>query len=114
MAQGGFTPLQAIRGATLHGAQYLGMDKDLGSLEVGKLADLVVLEKNPLENIRNTEFVKYVMVNGRLYDAETMNEIGNHPKTRPPFYWENPKTSEAYVWRGEELGFRQFICSCRQ
>ncbi|MCH8125660.1 PD40 domain-containing protein [candidate division KSB1 bacterium] len=114
MVQGGFTPLQAIRGATLHGAQYLGMDKDLGSLEVGKLADLVVLEKNPLENIRNTEFVKYVMINGRLYDAETMNEIGNHPKTRPPFYWENPKTSEAYVWRGEEIGFREFVCSCRQ
>ena len=88
LQQGGMTNLEALRCATLSGAQYLGMEKDLGSLEPGKLADLIVLEKNPLENIRNSDSVKYVMVDGRLYDASTMNEIGNHPQERPKFYWE--------------------------
>ena len=89
-AQGGMTAMQALRAATLQGAQYLAMDKDLGSLEPGKLADLIVLDRNPLENIRNTHSVRYTMVNGRLFDAETINELGNHPKTRKPFFWEMP------------------------
>lgn len=88
LQQGGMTPLEALRCATLNGARYLGLDGDLGSLETGKLGDLVVLAKNPLENIRNSDSVRYVMINGRLYDAETMNEIGNNPKERPSFYWE--------------------------
>ncbi len=86
--QGGMTPLQALRCGTLNGAHYLGMDKDIGSLEVGKLADLDVLDKNPLEDIRNSESVRYVMVNGRLYDAASMDEIGNHPRQRGRFFWE--------------------------
>ena len=88
LAQGGMTPLQAIRCATLSGAQYIGLDRDLGSIEPGKLADLLVMSKNPLENIRNSDSVRYVMLNGRLYDAATMNEIGNHPRERGAFYWE--------------------------
>lgn len=88
LAQGGMTPLQALRAGTLDAARYLGMDKDLGSLEPGKLADLLVLEKNPLQNIRDSEAIRYTMVNGRLYDARTMDEIGNHPRRRNPFYWE--------------------------
>jgi len=88
LAQGGMTPLEALRCATLSGARYLGLDNDLGSIEPGKLADLVVLDKNPLENIRNSDSVRYVLINGRMYDAETMNEIGNHPKQRPKFYWQ--------------------------
>lgn len=88
LQQGGMTPLEALRCATLFGAQYLGLDNDLGSIETGKLADLVVLDKNPIENIRNSDSVRYVVVNGRLYDAETMDEIGNQPKKRGKFYWE--------------------------
>jgi imidazolonepropionase-like amidohydrolase len=88
LAQGGMSPLQAIRCATLYGAQYLGLDRDLGSIEPGKLADFVVMAGNPIENIRNSDSVRYVMVNGRLYDAATMNEIGNHPRPRGKFYWE--------------------------
>jgi imidazolonepropionase-like amidohydrolase/Tol biopolymer transport system component len=86
--QGGMTPLEAIRSATLNGAHYLGLDKDIGSLEPGKLADLIVLDANPLENIRNSESVRYTMVNGRMFDAATMNEIGNHPRARQKFYFE--------------------------
>jgi imidazolonepropionase-like amidohydrolase len=88
LVQGGMTSLEAIRCATLYGAQYIGLDKDLGSLEPGKLADLIVTQKNPLEDIRNSESIRYVMKNGRLYDGATMDEIGNHPKKRGKFNWE--------------------------
>jgi len=88
LQQGGMTPLEAIRCATINGARALGLDKELGSIEKGKLADLVVLDKNPLENIRNSEAIGMVMLNGRLYDAKTLNEIGNHPKQRLKLYWE--------------------------
>jgi adenine deaminase len=88
LAQGGMSPLQALRCATINGANYLGMDKEIGSLEPGKLADMVVLDDNPLEDIRNTESVRYVIVNGRLYDAESMNEIGNREKPRLRFWWQ--------------------------
>ncbi|MFQ5569906.1 MAG: amidohydrolase family protein [Rhodothermales bacterium] len=111
-AQGGMTPHEALRSATLHGAQYLGLDGDLGSLEPGKLADLVVMNQNPLDDIYNTEDILYVMANGRLYDAATMNEAGNHPKERAPFYWEREEVSDAFIWRGPELGFRGPTCSC--
>jgi len=93
--QGGMTPLQAIRAATLSGAHYIGMDKDVGSLEPGKLADLLVLDSNPLDNIRNSESIRYTIANGRIFDAMTMNEIGNHPRTRQPFYFELPGNDAA-------------------
>jgi imidazolonepropionase-like amidohydrolase/Tol biopolymer transport system component len=89
-SQGGMTPLEVIRCATLNGARYLSLDKDIGSLEPGKLADLAILDGNPLENIRNTETVHYTVVNGRVFDSATMNEAGNHPRTRQPLYFEVP------------------------
>jgi imidazolonepropionase-like amidohydrolase/Tol biopolymer transport system component len=86
--QGGMKPLQALRAGTLSGAQYLGLDKDIGSLEAGKLADLIVLDKNPLEELRNTDSVRYTMVNGRLFDAATMNEVAPQPRERAKFFFE--------------------------
>jgi Tol biopolymer transport system component/imidazolonepropionase-like amidohydrolase len=105
LQMGGMTPLQAIRCATQNGADYIGMGDQIGSLEKGKLADLIVMDKNPLENIRNTEFIKYVMVNGRLYDSETMNQIGNYDIKRGKFYWENSKTNNNYPWHEETKSF---------
>jgi imidazolonepropionase-like amidohydrolase len=88
LQQGGMSNLQVLHSATTSPAYSLGLDKWIGSLEPGKLADLLVMDKNPLENIRNTETISSVMVNGRLYDAEQMNEIGNYNKPRKKFYWE--------------------------
>ncbi|MEQ9105539.1 MAG: amidohydrolase family protein [Rhodothermales bacterium] len=66
---GGFTPHEVLRSATLHGARYLGMDGDIGSLQVGKLADLLLVDGNPLVDLRAAENVSHVMINGRLLDA---------------------------------------------
>jgi imidazolonepropionase-like amidohydrolase/Tol biopolymer transport system component len=104
LQMGGMSNMQALRCATMNGAEYLGMSKDIGSLEKGKLADLVVLDKNPLENIRNTEFVRYTMVNGRLFDSETMNELGNYDRKRGKFYWENTKYNSAFQWHEKAVG----------
>jgi imidazolonepropionase-like amidohydrolase/Tol biopolymer transport system component len=89
LEQGGMTPMEALRAATIDGARYLGLDGELGSIETGKLADLIVLEGNPLEDIRQSESIQLVMLNGRLYEARTLNEVGNHPRTRRPFWFED-------------------------
>jgi imidazolonepropionase-like amidohydrolase len=90
MAQGGMSNYRILRTATINGAKTLGVEDQTGSLEVGKLADVIVLDENPLADIRNSNSVRYTMINGRLYESLSMNEIGNydHPRTR--FYWELP------------------------
>jgi Tol biopolymer transport system component len=88
VAMGGMTPHDALRVATTIGATSLGLGKDVGSLETGKMADLIVFEKNPLENIRNTKTIRYVMKNGRLYDGNTLDEIWPRQKKAGPFYWQ--------------------------
>ncbi len=86
--QGGMKPLQALRAATLSGAHYLGLDGDIGSLEEGKLADLLVLDKNPLEDLKHSTSIRYTMVGGRLFDAMTLNELGGRQFKREPLFFE--------------------------
>jgi len=87
IASGGATPMQVLRAATIHGADAIGHAKDFGSIEVGKLADLVVLDANPLENIRNTNTVRLVMKNGRLYDATTLGEVWPRQREMAKQWW---------------------------
>lgn len=89
MAQGGFSGWEAIRGGTIDGARYLGMDKDIGSIEVGKLADMAIIDGDPTKDIRRSEFVAYTVINGRVYDSKTMNEVGNYDNKRDEFFFEN-------------------------
>lgn len=85
---GGMTPHEALRTATINPARNFGLDKDLGSLEPGKLADLVVIDGNPLADIRQSDRVAQVMQNGRLYDAQTMNQVAPVAKARKPLFFE--------------------------
>ena len=110
--QGGFSPLQAIRNATLNGAHYLGMDKEIGSLEVGKLADLVIMDANPLDDIRNSEKIKYVMINGRLYDSATMNEVGTREKLRGKLWFESAKGTGYIIPNGESETWTYTVPHC--
>lgn len=86
--RGGMTPMEALRAGTINSARSLGMDRDIGSLEVGKLADLVVLEADPSQDIRNSNRIAQVMLGGRLYDARTMNEVETGSARRLPYWWE--------------------------
>ena len=114
LAQGGFTNFEVLRAATLHGAEYIGMGDDLGTLEKGKLADLVVLGKDPLQDIHNTETVEYTVINGRLYDTENMNEIGNYNKPRTKFFWEMDGYNDDFKWHAATNSFAEFKCLCGQ
>ncbi|MXO75804.1 amidohydrolase family protein [Altererythrobacter aerius] len=87
--RGGMTPVEALRAGTIVSAQSLGMDRDIGSLEPGKLADLLVLDADPSVDIRNSDKITRVMLGGRMYDARTMNEVETGSARRAPYWWEN-------------------------
>jgi imidazolonepropionase-like amidohydrolase/Tol biopolymer transport system component len=85
---GGMTPHEALRTATINPARNFGFDKDLGSIEPGKLADLVVIDGNPLADIRQSDRIAQVMQNGRLFDAATMNQLAPVAKARKPLFFD--------------------------
>ena len=87
LASGGLEPMAVLRAATRNGAEIIGRQDELGSIEVGKFADLVILNANPLDNIRNTNSIDRVMKNGRLYDAATMDEVWPEQKPLEPFWF---------------------------
>lgn len=89
MLASAMTPLKALEVASLHGARFIGMERDLGTLEVGKLADLMVLNSNPLLNIRNTKDMMYVMKGGVLYDDDTLDEVWPTAKPYGRYPWVN-------------------------
>ncbi len=87
----GTSEMNALKAATILGAKSLGLDGDIGSLEVGKLADFIILDKNPLDNIRNTNTILHVMKNGRLYDANNLDEVYPRKKKASKFWWHQEK-----------------------
>ena len=109
LEQGGMTPLEALRSATLHGARYLGLDREIGSLAPGKLADLAIIDGNPLADLKVTEKVTMVMVNGRLFDTETLNELREGVSDRDPLYWEEHHTE---IGLPGEMSGEGVFCSC--
>ena len=86
--EGGMSPLQALKAATINPARYMGFARDIGSLEPGKLADLLVLDGDPLEDIRVTDDIAFVVLNGRVYEGGTLSEQLTGERKLAPFYWQ--------------------------
>ncbi len=93
-SRGGFSPMQALAAATINPATYLGMDKDLGSLEPGKLADMVILHANPLDDIHHSDKISHVLRGGRVYVAASLAEEHTGERRVAPFYWQGKAQSE--------------------
>jgi Tol biopolymer transport system component/imidazolonepropionase-like amidohydrolase len=87
IASGGMKPMDVLRVGTVYGAESIGLGKQIGTLEAGKLADLIVLDANPLDDIKNTNTIRYVMKNGRVYEGNTLNEIWPRQRALPKQWW---------------------------
>ncbi len=87
-ARGGMSPMEVLATATINPARYLGMDADIGSLVPGKLADMVLLRSNPLEDIRRSDDISHVMLNGRLYRTPDLAETVSGDAAAPSLYWQ--------------------------
>ena len=91
LASGGLTATEALTAATRHGAEIIGVAQDIGTVETGKLADLVVLNSDPMDNIRNTADLALVVKGGEVYEADTLNQIWPEQKPLPPQWWQSQR-----------------------
>jgi Tol biopolymer transport system component len=88
LSAGGITPLEILRAATLNGAKAIGLEEDLGSIEPDKMADLVIMTESPLDFIRNTNTIQYVMKNGELFEGDTLDRIYPLQMKMPKMWWD--------------------------
>lgn len=107
LTQGGMSPLEALQAATLNGAKYLGLVNDLGSIAPGKLADLQILNQNPLEDIRHTREIAMIMLNGRLYRIPDLQEVHTGDFKPKPMHWQLNNGQAPLPWSQLLRG-----CSC--
>jgi Tol biopolymer transport system component/imidazolonepropionase-like amidohydrolase len=84
------TPMEALRASTILAAEKLGFQPDLGSIESGKLADFMVLDANPLDDIHNTAKIRWVVKNGEMWEGETMKKLWPTEAPPPTFFWKKP------------------------
>jgi Tol biopolymer transport system component len=101
LASGGMTPMEVLRCATVNSAKIVGRPQDIGTIEPGKLADLLILDKNPLDDIHNTNSVHWVMKNGELFEGETLDQVWPETKKLEPLFFWNYDTPKA----GEPLSY---------
>ena len=106
LASGGMTPMEVLRCATLNGSKIVGRPEELGSIEPGKLADLVIFDKSPLDDIHNTNTIHWVMKNGELFEGETMNQVWpEQKKLEPLWFWNNYDAPKA----GDSLSYGKTV-----
>jgi Tol biopolymer transport system component len=99
LASGGMTPMEVLRCATVNGSKIVGRPTELGTLEPGKLADLIIFDKSPLDDIHNTNTIHWVMKNGELFEGDTLDQVWpEQKKLQPLWFWNNydvPKAGES-------------------
>jgi Tol biopolymer transport system component len=94
LAAGGGTPMEVLKAATIDGAHIIGHGDEVGSLEVGKFADMIILNKNPLDDIKNTTAISEVMMNGRIYNGDTLDQVYPVAKPLPPLWFWGEKPTD--------------------
>ena len=87
LSSGGLSPMEVLTAATRHGAEMIGIAEDIGTITPGKLADLLVLDEDPTSDIRNTTAIRYVIRNGELYEAESLDRLWPEPRKLPSQWW---------------------------
>ena len=87
LASGGLTPAEALRAATRHGAEMIGVSQDIGTVTPGKLADLVILDADPLADIRHSDDIAYVVKNGEVFEGDTLDKVWPEREPLPEQWW---------------------------